>query len=132
MQPKRPSLIPRKPVVGDLDAFVNGGEPALALVRSADPQPLPATEPEIAATPTAPPAKPSTRPAAPRRVAEGVTFRRANRAIIERKTKPARRRTTVYLDLDLVEQLAHVCADQDREMSDAVNEAVRQFVQRKR
>lgn len=56
------------------------------------------------------------------------SFRRASRAVIERRTRPARRRTTVYLDVDVAAALALALAQRDQELSDAVNGAVRAWL----
>jgi hypothetical protein len=116
----RPSLTLRKPAVtaaADVDAFINGAElpaePALSVVRDVE----------------TPPSAPAAEKTAPQPTAS-VTFRRADRSIARRKTRPDRRRATVYFDLDLVERLAEHCANKDIEMSDAVNDALRQFLGR--
>ena len=56
------------------------------------------------------------------------TFRRATRSIAKRKTKPDRRRTTVYMDMGLARELAAHCAENDLDMSDAVNAALRSYL----
>ena len=117
-----PSLTLRKPSAPPspdaVAAFVDGGEPDA-------PEPRASAKPATAAPLRSVPAEaapPSTsRPDAP-------TFRRASRSIVERRTKPARRRTTVYLDIDVAHQLAQVLADRDQELSDAVNDAVRAWL----
>lgn len=118
MQP-RPSLTLRKPSTASpeaIAAFVGAEEPDPA---SAKPTPT-AAPPSLRAVPAA---ESST-------VAPGAapTFRRASRAIVERRTRSARRRTTVYLDVDVAVQLAKVLADRDQELSDAVNTAVRSWL----
>jgi hypothetical protein len=55
-------------------------------------------------------------------------FRRASRSLIKRRTKPDRRRATVYFDLDVARRLAVVVADSDQEMSVVVNEALRAWL----
>ena len=59
---------------------------------------------------------------------EVPTFRRATRSIAKRKTKPDRRRTTVYMDMSLARKLAAHCAENDLDMSDAVNAALRSYL----
>jgi len=56
------------------------------------------------------------------------SFRRASHAIEQRRTRPARRRTTVYLDVEIAAELAGVLAERDQELSDAVNSAVRDWL----
>jgi len=123
MQP-RPSLTLRKPSTASpeaIAAFVGADEPDPA---SAKPMPT-AAPPSLRAVPAA-----ESSTVAPGAVAPGAapTFRRASRAIVERRTRSARRRTTVYLDVDVAVQLAKVLADRDQELSDAVNAAVRSWL----
>ncbi len=56
------------------------------------------------------------------------SFRRANKSIAHRKTKPHRRRTTVYMELDIAKELAKHCVEHDEDMSDAVNKALRAWL----
>lgn len=56
------------------------------------------------------------------------SFRRASRAVVHRRTKPARRRTTVYLDVDVATELASMLTVRDQELSDAVNAAVQAWL----
>jgi hypothetical protein len=67
-------------------------------------------------------------PAGSLRTADVPSFRRASRAVIERRTRPARRRTTVYLDVEVAAELARALAQRDQELSDAVNGAVRSWL----
>jgi hypothetical protein len=48
--------------------------------------------------------------------------------VTERRTRPARRRTTVYLDVDVATELALALTQRDQELSDAVNGAVRAWL----
>ena len=71
----------------------------------------------------------------PRQAAEESTsrldapsFRRASRAIAERRTKPSRRRTTIYFDVDVASQLSAALIERDQELSDAVNAAVKAWL----
>ena len=57
------------------------------------------------------------------------SFRRASRAVVTRRTRPARRRTTIYLDVDVAEKLAAVLVRRDQELSDTVNALVRSWLQ---
>lgn len=113
----RPSLTLRKPASPEaIAAFVGQDE--------SEPQPSKPTAPAaptLRALPTITPLAPSAAP----------SFRRASRAIVERRTRPARRRTTVYLDVDVASRLATVLAEQDQELSDAVNAAVRTWLEAK-
>lgn len=126
MQP-RPSLTLRKPSTASpeaIAAFVGADEPDPS---SAKPTPT-AAPPSLRAVPAG---EASAVPAGEASaVAPGAapTFRRASRAIVERRTRSARRRTTVYLDVDVAIQLAKVLADRDQELSDAVNAAVRSWL----
>jgi hypothetical protein len=52
------------------------------------------------------------------------SFQRASRAVVERRTGPARRRTTIYFDVDVAVELSRVLVERDQELSDAVNAAV--------
>lgn len=118
MQP-RPSLTLRKPSTASpeaIAAFVGVDEPDPA---SAKPAPT-AAPPSLRAVPSA--------EASTVALGSAPTFRRASRAIVERRTRSARRRTTVYLDVDVAVQLAKVLADRDQELSDAVNAAVRSWL----
>jgi hypothetical protein len=118
----RPSLTLRKPSTVSpeaIAAFVEADEPAPVSPKPA-PVPTPA-QPALRAVPAAEPA-PSARVDAP-------SFRRASRAIVERRTRSARRRTTVYFDLDVATQLAKVLADRDQDLSDAVNDVVRSWLE---
>lgn len=116
----RPSLTLRKPASPEaIAAFVGQDE--------SEPQP---SKPSAPAAPAAPVlrALPTITPSAP---SAAPSFRRASRAIVERRTRPARRRTTVYLDVDVASRLAAVLAEQDQELSDAVNAAVRTWLEAK-
>jgi hypothetical protein len=124
MQP-RPSLTLRKPSTVSPDAvaaFVaaSEGEPASPANGTAAPplRAVPSIESSVAAGELA---------GAPRH-ADVPSFRRASRAVIERRTRPARRRTTVYLDVDVATELALALAQRDQELSDAVNGAVRAWL----
>jgi hypothetical protein len=127
MQP-RPSLTLRKPSTVSPDAVA-------AFVAGSESEPAP---PASSAT-VAPPLRsvPSPEPREPRageptsapRRADIPSFRRASRSVIERRTRPARRRTTVYLDLDVATELARALAHRDQELSDAVNAAVRTWLE---
>jgi len=130
MQP-RPSLTLRKPTTVSPDAvaaFVAASEGAAEPASPASPasaaapplRAVPASEPSAASEPST-----AAGPAGPPRHADVPSFRRASRAVIERRTRPARRRTTVYLDVDVATELAQALARRDQELSDAVNGAIR-------
>ena len=131
MQP-RPSLTLRKPSTASPEAvaaFVAGtegqGEPPLsASATAATPPPPPSP---LRAVPAIDPPV-VIEPATPSHRAEVPSFRRASRAVIERRTRPARRRTTVYLDVDVAAELAQALTHRDQELSDAVNRAVRAWL----
>jgi hypothetical protein len=122
MQP-RPSLTLRKPSTVSPDAvaaFVaaseSGSEPAVSASGTVAPlRAVPAMEPSVE------PAGASQHTGVP-------SFRRASRAVIERRTRPARRRTTVYLDVGVAAELAQALAQRDQELSDAVNGAIRTWL----
>ena len=125
MQP-RPSLTLRKPSTVSPDAvaaFVaaseSGIEPAVSASGPVAPplRAVPAMAPAVAVDPAGAP-----------RHAGVPSFRRASRAVIERRTRPARRRTTVYLDVDVAAELAQALAQRDQELSDAVNGAIRTWL----
>jgi len=50
--------------------------------------------------------------------------------MIKRRTKPDRRRVTVYLDLDVASELAAYVSTADKEMSVVVNDALRSWLRR--
>ena len=70
-------------------------------------------------------AVPTSKPAAVAVPTDSPSFRRASRAIVERRTRAPRRRTTIYLEVDVATKLAQVLAERDQDVSDAVNAAVR-------
>jgi hypothetical protein len=122
MQP-RPSLTLRKPSTVSSDAvaaFVaaSEGEPTPPASAAASLRAVPSLEPVVAVA----------EPAGSLRTADVPSFRRASRAVIERRTRPARRRTTVYLDVEVAAELARALAQRDQELSDAVNGAVRSWL----
>jgi hypothetical protein len=124
MQP-RPSLTLRKPTTVSPDAVA-------AFVAASEQESEPSSAGSGAATPPlrAVPAMESpaaVQPASHRR-ADVPSFRRASRAVIERRTRPARRRTTVYLDVNVAAELALALAQRDQELSDAVNGAIRTWL----
>lgn len=59
------------------------------------------------------------------------SFQRASRAIVQRRNRSARRRTTVYLDVDVATKLAAVLQGSEQELSDAVNAAVVEWLKTK-
>jgi hypothetical protein len=124
MQP-RPSLTLRKPSTVSPDAvaaFVGASEsesePALSASGT--------VAPPLRAVPAMKPV--AVEPAGASRHPDVPSFRRASRAVIERRTRPARRRTTVYLDVDVATELARALAQRDQELSDAVNGAIRAWL----
>lgn len=138
---KRASLTLRKPGQRPdpkaIEAFIAASDDEDNGQTSVTPiKPVPAPEPMVSAS--APPvtkgkASPAKEAAVPdvwmAEPAEDVpTFRRATRSIAKRKTKPDRRRTTVYMELILARQLAAHCAENDLDMSDAVNAALRSYL----
>jgi hypothetical protein len=138
MQP-RPSLTLRKPSTISPEAvaaFVAGTEgeseptlPAPAAVTATLPVPAAVTASPLRAVPAIePPTVAVSQPAAPSPRTEVPSFRRASRAVVERRTRPARRRTTVYLDVDVATELAQALTHRDQELSDAVNSAVRAWL----
>lgn len=121
MQP-RPSLTLRKPSTVSPDAVA-------AFVAGSENEPTPPAS-GAAAAPlrSVPPIEPvAVAPQGVRRT-DIPSFRRASRSVIERRTRPARRRTTVYLDLEVALALADMLAQRDQELSDAVNAAVRSWL----
>jgi hypothetical protein len=124
MQP-RPSLTLRKPSTVSPDAvaaFVAASESEPMLSASgtvvAPLRAVPSMEPSVAVVD----------PAGPPRHTNVPSFRRASRAVIERRTRPARRRTTIYLDVGVAAELALALGQRDQELSDAVNGAVRAWL----
>jgi hypothetical protein len=120
MQP-RPSLTLRKPSTASPDAvaaFVAGSE------SRDEPAPVIAAPPPLRSVPAA--AAPVS--ISPASLGQVPSFRRASRAVVERRTRPARRRTTVYLDVDVATELAQALEARDQELSDAVNRAVRAWL----
>jgi hypothetical protein len=128
MQP-RPSLTLRKPTTVSPDAvaaFVAASDGEHESTPSASGPVAPALRAVAAMEPVAA-AEPAGAPGHTRR-ADVPSFRRASRAVIERRTRPARRRTTVYLDVDVAAELARALAQRDQELSDAVNGAIRTWL----
>jgi hypothetical protein len=126
MQP-RPSLTLRKPSTVSPDAvaaFVAASERESEPMLSASG----AVGPPLRAVPSMEPSVSVVDPAGPPRPTDVPSFRRASRAVIERRTRPARRRTTIYLDVDVAAELALTLAQRDQELSDAVNGAVRTWL----
>jgi hypothetical protein len=133
MQP-RPSLTLRKPTTVSPEAvaaFVagsdGGSEPAASTSSTVAAVTPPPSPPPLRSVPSSPPpavAEPTT----PSQRTDVPSFRRASRAVVERRTRPARRRTTVYLDVDVAAELAQALAQRDQELSDAVNSAVRAWL----
>jgi hypothetical protein len=125
MQP-RPSLTLRKPTTVSPDAVA-----AFVAASEGQSEPAPSASgtvaPPLRAVPAMEPLA-AVEPAGPRH-ADVPTFRRASRAVIERRTRPARRRTTVYLDVDVAAELALALAHRDQELSDAVNGAIRTWLE---
>jgi hypothetical protein len=125
MQP-RPSLTLRKPSTVSPDAvaaFVAGSESESVPTLSASGM----VAPPLRAVPSMDP-RGVVEQVGPRQRTDVPSFRRASRAVIERRTRPARRRTTVYLDVDVAAELALVLTQRDQELSDAVNSAVRTWL----
>ena len=128
-----PSLTLRKPSAPSPDAvaaFVGNDEadPASLPPRSMTP-PAPALR-TVPSRASAAPAVASLSPTATASLAASAapSFRRASRAIVERRTRSARRRTTVYLDVDVATKLAGFLLERDQELSDTVNAAVQAWL----
>jgi hypothetical protein len=126
MQP-RPSLTLRKPSTVSPDAvaaFVAASESEREPTLSASGTVVS----PLRAVPSMEPLAAVVEPAGAFRHTDVPSFRRASRAVIERRTRPARRRTTVYLDVDVATELAQALTQRDQELSDAVNGAVRAWL----
>jgi hypothetical protein len=128
MQP-RPSLTLRKPTTVSPDAVA-----AFVAASEGEHESMPSASgpvaPPLRAVPAMEPvtrAEPDNAPRHTRRI-DVPSFRRASRAVIERRTRPARRRTTVYLDVNVAAELALALAQRDQELSDAVNGAIRAWL----
>jgi hypothetical protein len=142
----RPSLTLRKPSVPSeaaVAAFVAGRDassvtaaPILSVVASEpelehiEPAQIIATEAAAIAS-----AKSATRKPKPSSMNNSAmetvpTFQRASRAVVQRRNGAARRRTTVYLDLDVASHLSAALASNDQELSDAVNTALRMWLRK--
>jgi len=91
--------------------------PEVAVASAAETPALRAVPRKKLANPSPPPASTVT-----------PSFRRASHAVEQRRTRPARRRTTVYFDVEIATELAGVLAARDQELSDAVNAAVRAWL----
>ena len=122
MQP-RPSLTLRKPSTISPDAVA-----AFVAASDSDSEPASSVSGTVAPPLRAVPAVPPMEPAGASRHTDVPSFRRASRAVIERRTRAARRRTTIYLDVDVATELAMALAQRDQELSDAVNGAVRAWL----
>jgi hypothetical protein len=119
----RPSLTLRRPSATSASpeavaAFVQSGDDSEA---QPDPSPAP---PSLRAVPLTP-ASISTNSAAP-------SFRRASRAVVPRRTRPARRRTTIYFDVEVAIDLSGLLTERDQELSDVVNTVVRDWLAQER
>jgi hypothetical protein len=116
-----------------IEAFIDGGDQEdTEKAHGSSLAPVPTSEhtTELSAgTEDIAQASPPTGPHEPLSEAGDVpTFRRATRSIAKRKTKPDRRRATVYMDIDLARKLAAHCATNELDMSDAVNAALRAYL----
>lgn len=117
------SLTLRKPSrapLASVEAFVN---------RDEESAPQPAIQ---LAPPTSAEQPAETQPTPNSIEPNAIIFRRASRAMAPRRTKPDRRRVTVYLDLDVASELAAYVATADKEMSVVVNDALRAWLTKKR
>jgi hypothetical protein len=138
MMQTRPSLMLRKPASPSpeaIAAFIENSEPSAPTFTDAV---APLQVPHLHAVPAvnevqqSPEAVQIAKPRKPRAASaeempvrtEAPSFRRPSRAVVERRTGPSRRRTTIYLDLDIAAQLSAVLVERDQELSDAVNAAV--------
>lgn len=145
---KRPSLTLRKPGAGNSDqieAFIRGGDGSSP---EESPVPIAAVDSPVSPLVPVPPVEPAK--AKPTRAVASLVqrveppqldgavsdedvpiFRRPRKSIIHRK-KGSRRRTTVYFDLAVAQQLGHYCVNLDHDMSDVVNDAVVRYLEAKR
>jgi hypothetical protein len=112
---RRPSATAASPEA--IAAFVETGDDSTPQVSP------PESPPNLRAVPDAQPSASIT--AAP-------TFRRASRAVVPRRTRSARRRTTIYFDVDVATDLSGLLAERDQELSDAVNAVVRDWLAQER
>lgn len=118
------SLTLRKPSrapLASVEAFVNRDEESA-------PQPAIQIAPATSAADQTSERKPAPSSIEP----NAIIFRRASRAMAPRRTKPDRRRVTVYFDLDVASELAAYVATADKEMSAVVNDALRAWLTQKR
>ena len=145
---KRPSLTLRKPGAGNSDqieAFIRSGdgspsEESPASIAAVDSSVSPLVPvPPVGVTRSNPPrvAAPLVHRGEPPQLDIVVSdddvpiFRRPRKSIIHRK-KGSRRRTTVYFDLAVAQQMGHYCINLEHDMSDVVNEAVARYLEAKR
>lgn len=143
------SLTLRKPSPLAVEAFVNRDEESASAVLLAPPptaspiaapavQLAPAAAVEVFETPARHPksnakrSAPEVERAAKHFEPDAITFRRASRAMVRRRTKPDRRRVTVYLDLDVASELAAYVSKADKEMSSVVSDALRTWLSKQR
>lgn len=118
------SLTLRKPSSAPLaavEAFINRedeavSQPRVQLAAQAMPPIAPVAESQPVANNIAP---------------DAIVFRRASRAMARRRTKPDRRRVTVYLDLDVASELATYISTADKEMSGVVSDALRAWLNKR-
>jgi hypothetical protein len=132
---QRPSpLTLRKPSVASaspeaIAAFVGDSDDPDVQTKTETPAP----PPSLRAVPAAVPAR-----ATPLEKAPGATttvapsFQRASRAVVERRTRSARRRTTIYFDVDVATDLSGLLAERDQELSNVVNTVVRDWLAQER
>lgn len=111
------------------DAFVAGAEDGASITSPAiEPVAAPPTTPSLGKAPRAVARRPP--PVEPVEPVTPPSFAKARRAVVARRTKPARRRTTVYLDLDVATNLAAridaaASAGERLELSDLINDLLR-------
>lgn len=129
MQP-RASLTLRKPSTASPSPAA-----IAAFVGSANDEPeqsSPATEtpagttPMLRAVPTATPSVSSPK------TESAPSFRRADHAVVERRTRGPRRRTTVYFDVDVATELSKVLAERKQELSNVVNAVMSEWLAQQR
>lgn len=120
----RPSLTLRRPSAASasseaIAAFVGNGDDSESQANLG-----PVPPPNLRAVPS--PSTPiSTNTAAP-------SFRRASRAVVPRRTRSPRRRTTIYFDVDVASDLSGWLTERDQELSDVVNTIVRDWLAQER
>jgi hypothetical protein len=130
MQP-RASLTLRKP-----STAAPSQEAIAAFVENVNDEPAATTSPPAAAdampSPILRAVPASALSVSPPKTETTPSFRRADRAVVERRTRNPLRRTTVYFDVDVATELSRVLAERGQQLSNVVNTVMREWIAQQR